>query len=144
MNVQPLKESDLIAVRNLSDGSEGLAVDRDSFYWLFSEFFKNTSFVVYSGNQVAGFLLGFISQSEQSQGYVYSIGVANEYQRQGIGKMLLESFQESILSYGANTIYLTTTPDNRKALSFYKSMGFEKPEKFLKFGQNRLKLLKKI
>lgn len=144
LKIQPLKESDLLAIRALSAGSEGLAPDRDSFYWLFSEFFNKTSIVACSEDKVVGFILGFINQADPTQGYVYSIGVASDYQRKGIGKLLLESFQESIHSYGANTVYLTTTPENTKALSFYEHMGFNKPEQFMKFGQLRLKLFKNI
>ena len=144
MKIQTLKESDLQAVRNLTASSQGLAPDRDSIYWLFSEFFENTSFVVYSEERLVGFLLGFLNQTKPKQGYVYSIGVAEGHRRNGIGKLLIESFQESIHSLGANVIYLTTTPDNQKALVFYEHMGFEQPVEFMKFGQRRLKLFKSV
>ena len=144
MRIQPLEESDLEAIRNLTADTQALAPDRDSIYWLFSEFFKNTSFITYSKNKLSGFLLGFMSQTKPKQGYVYSIGVAAEYRGNGIGKRLIEAFQESIRSLGADTIYLTTTPDNHMALGFYEHMGFTKPETFLKFGQTRLRLFKSI
>jgi ribosomal protein S18 acetylase RimI-like enzyme len=142
VKIKPLKESDLPAVLNLTVSSQKLAPDRDSIYWLFSEFFHNTSFVAYSKKQLAGFLLGFISQAEPTQGYVYSIGVDAEHRGQGVGKLLLESFQKSIHSLGANICYLTTTPDNYRALGFYEHLGFKQPEEFVKFGQKRLRLFK--
>jgi ribosomal protein S18 acetylase RimI-like enzyme len=123
VKIRSLKESDLQAVRNLTASTQELAPDRDSIYWLLSEFFEKTSFVVSSENKLAGFLLGFMSQTKTNQGYVYSIGVAAEHRGKGIGKLLIESFQNSIHSLGADAIYLTTTPDNHMALGFYGHMG---------------------
>ncbi|THB74194.1 MAG: GNAT family N-acetyltransferase [Desulfobulbaceae bacterium] len=144
MEILPLNETDLLAVRNLSAQSEGLAVDRDSFYWLFSEFFKETSFVVYTNNQLIGFILGFINQTEPTQGFIYSLGVAAKHQRKGAGTLLIQAFQERMRARGVRTLYLTTTPENSKALNFYQKIGFSKPEEFLKIEQVRLKLFKHI
>jgi ribosomal protein S18 acetylase RimI-like enzyme len=143
MKIQSLTESDLQAVRSLTARSQELTPDRDSIYWLFSEFFENTSIVIYSEDKLVGFLLGFLSQTKPNQGYIYTIGVAEGYRGNGIGKLLIESFQENIQSLGADEIYLTTTPDNQKALGFYEHMGFEQPQEFMKFGQKRLKLDRK-
>lgn len=144
MKIQSLKESDLAAIKNLSSIYSELAMDRDSVYWLFSEFFANTSFVVYSNNKLVGFILGLINQTDQNQGYVYSIGVAVDYRGQGIGKLLVETFQERVKSLGVDTVYLTTTSENQRALAFYEYMGFSHPEQFLKFGQKRLRLMKPL
>ena len=144
MKLQPLKDSDLQDVRNLIAGSKELAPDRDSIYWLFSEFFENTSFVCHSEGKLVGFLLGFLNQTKPNQGYVYSIGIAEGHRGNGIGKLLIESFQERIRSLGADTVYLTTTQENHMALGFYKHMGFEPPEEFMKFGQIRLRLYKSL
>ena len=58
--------------------------------------------------------------------YLCLVAVKKEYQSKGHGKNLIKQF----LSYchktlGINEIYLMVYPDNKRALDFYRSLGFQ-------------------
>lgn len=81
--------------------------------------FGNTAFVIHEGKQVIAYLFGFFSQTE-NLGYVHLIGVRENYQRKGLGKILYEKFIEMARQRGINKIKAITTPGNSKSINFHK------------------------
>lgn len=56
---------------------------------------------------------------------IYNIGVASNYQRNGIGKRLLSGLIEAAAQYSRTTIWLEVRESNAKAIDFYKANGFD-------------------
>lgn len=141
MHLLPLKQEHLQSIIKICDlSNELLATERKSIYWLFLKFFKNTCFVAVENNNVVGFLLGFLSQTEPI-GYIHMLGVLPQFQKQGIATALIDKFGKTIKKHGAKKIYLTTLPEKKKAIEFYKNRHFT-CKKFLKLGQKRYEFLK--
>jgi ribosomal protein S18 acetylase RimI-like enzyme len=98
---------------------------RDSFIWLQTDSFQLEDFDRDSQGEriwlveVLGSVAGFISIWEPDN-FIHHLYVSSEYQNQGVGSMLLN---------GAKTEYgnlsLKCMVQNRKALEFYLSQGFE-------------------
>ena len=56
---------------------------------------------------------------------VLGIGIADEYQGQGLGKQLMKILIEDGRKKRCKTIELTTMPDNKKAFELYEKVGFK-------------------
>jgi len=97
-----------------------LNIERDSIYLFFCVHFSQTSFVALNdkGSPV-GFLLGFLSAGSTSA-YIHYLFVEKAKQRCGIGRQMMQAFEENVRELGAQRITLYT----RSAVEFYRGMGY--------------------
>jgi putative acetyltransferase len=58
-------------------------------------------------------------------GEVSAVAVHPDYQKQGIGRRLMEEILEVANGLGLRRLWLTVTEDNRTAIRLYRRMGFE-------------------
>ncbi|OQP42740.1 hypothetical protein A4H97_11280 [Niastella yeongjuensis] len=85
--------------------------------------FGNTAFVIRDNGVVIAYLFGFFSQTD-SVGYVHLIGVREQYQKQGLGKLLYDKFIQISRSKGIRKIKAITSPTNNKSINFHqKTIG---------------------
>ncbi|HLP06150.1 MAG TPA: GNAT family N-acetyltransferase [Paludibacter sp.] len=82
--------------------------------------FGNTAFAIKEKGIVVAYLFGFYSQTE-SLAYVHLLGVREQNQRQGLGKLLYDYFIEIAKARGISKIKAITTPSNIKSVNFHKS-----------------------
>src|ERR1051326_8957135 len=57
----------------------------------FSEF-RDTCFVLVRGNQLIGFLVGFLSQTAPDDAYIHAVAVAPGWRGRGLARLLYERF----------------------------------------------------
>jgi GNAT superfamily N-acetyltransferase len=91
---------------------------------MFVNEFRNTSFVIKNNEIVIAYLFGFISQTEQT-GYVHLIGVRQNHQNNGLGKMLYRHFIQYLKNMGIQNLKAITTPTNEKSINFHLNMGMQ-------------------
>ena len=91
---------------------------------LYLEHFPQTCFVCEEAGDVAGFLVGFISQGRPEEAYVHLVGTAPASRGQGIGRALYEHFFEVVRSRGCVKVLAITVPHNEGSLAFHRQMGF--------------------
>ncbi|MCJ7426099.1 MAG: GNAT family N-acetyltransferase [Dehalococcoidales bacterium] len=91
---------------------------------MFINEFGNSAFVFKEGQQVLGYLFGFISQTAPLA-YVHLIGVRRSYQGQGLGRRLYEHFIDFARAKGCKELKAITTKNNGVSLAFHKSIGME-------------------
>lgn len=60
-----------------------------------------------------------------SEGEIVGIYVLTQFQRNGIGKALLEQAERQLKQQGFSTVSLWVLEGNTKAQAFYKAMGFQ-------------------
>jgi mycothiol synthase len=53
------------------------------------------------------------------------MGVAPEYRRQGLGKLILQAGLKHLADSGIQTVELTADNENKAACSLYEGAGFE-------------------
>ena len=72
-------------------------------------------------NDIVGMIIGTI---DNNKGYYYRIAVNPDYQRQGIGKSLIQGLRQRFEQRGVSKIMITADEYNEPILSLYESMGF--------------------
>jgi ribosomal-protein-alanine N-acetyltransferase len=71
---------------------------------------------------IAGFIIGQIAADEAE---ILSIGVAAEWQRRGIARLMIEGLVRAARRAEAKRLFLEVSADNTAALKLYGGLGFE-------------------
>jgi GNAT superfamily N-acetyltransferase len=91
---------------------------------LFFVHFRDTSFVAVRGTGIAGFLIGFRSQTFPEEGYIHFAGVRPDERRKGVGSLLYERFFHAAYEKGCRVVHSVTSPSNRVSIAFHLRKGF--------------------
>jgi predicted GNAT superfamily acetyltransferase len=91
---------------------------------LFFEHFADTSFAAERDDQLAGFLVGFISQSRSGEAYIHFVGVDPAERGSGLGRLLYQAFFQAAEARGCVLVRAITSPVNRGSVAFHQRMGF--------------------
>lgn len=75
------------------------------------------------GEQIIG-LLAMKHQKLNSLTCVYTLAVASDFHRKGLGRALLEHAEKRAKEVGNRGVFLDTTDNNTFARLFYKAVGF--------------------
>jgi predicted GNAT superfamily acetyltransferase len=91
---------------------------------LFFAHFRPTSFVAERDGRLAGFLIGFVSQTDPAQAYIHFVGVDPEIRGAGLGRTLYERFFAAVHDRGCTEVRCVTSPVNTGSIAFHRAMGF--------------------
>lgn len=83
-------------------------------------------FVATSENKVVGGLTSYVMHQYYSSSplvYIFDLAVKREFQRQGLGKMLIKANNDHSRSIGAETVMIQADLEDEHAIEFYKSTG---------------------
>ena len=72
--------------------------------------------------EIVGWCTGIAVSGE---GELYKIAVAVTWQRQGVATLLQKAFVEQLASAGVEQLFLEVRAENKPALTFYQSSGWE-------------------
>ena len=93
---------------------------------LFFLHFESTSFVAERDDgTIAGFLIGFLSQTRDDEAYVHFVGVAPDQRGSGLGRDLYEQFFATAREHGRTTVHCVTSTTNEESVEFHRALGFE-------------------
>jgi ribosomal protein S18 acetylase RimI-like enzyme len=93
---------------------------------LFFVHFEGTSFVAETDDgELAGFLCGFMSQTESDEAFVHFLGVAPSRRGSGLGRELYERFFDTVRAQGRTLVRCVTSPANESSIEFHRALGFE-------------------
>jgi ribosomal protein S18 acetylase RimI-like enzyme len=110
--------------------------------------FESSSFIANTPDcGLAGFLCGFLSETNPEEAYIHMAGVAPELRRRGIGRKLYEAFFDAARRHGRTSVRLITAPFNATSIAFHEALGFECErvlEDFVGPGDDRLMLVKRL
>jgi aminoglycoside 3-N-acetyltransferase I len=107
------------------DGYLQQLLEKDSFF----------VFVALMDDQVIGGLTSYTLQQYYSTKplvYIYDLAVQTEFQRKGIGKMLIAGINAYCKENGVEEVFVQADEDDAHALDFYRSTG-ARPEKVVHF-----------
>jgi ribosomal protein S18 acetylase RimI-like enzyme len=148
-----------LEIRHAQPSDYGRVIGRVNSWWggrdmapmlpkLFFVHFEGTSFVIDDDEgQLAGFLIGFLSQADDDEAYIHFVGVAPEHRGEGIGRSLYERFFDEARSHGRKRVRCVTSPVNERSVTFHEAMGFavEKvAEDYDGPGEDRVLLVKQL
>jgi len=114
---------------------------------LFFVHFEGTSFVAEDGDDLLGFLCGFLSQTEPDEAYIHFVGVSPDHRGEGIGRALYERFCEEVRSHGRTVVRAVTSPVNDRSVAFHEALGFEVERVVPDYdgpGEDRVLLVKRL
>jgi len=126
-----------ITIRHAKPSDYGRVIGRVNVWWggrdmapilpkLFFLHFEGTSFVAEDEEgDLAGFLCGFLSQTNPEEAYIHFVGVSPEYRGEGIGRTLYERFFQEVRSQGRSVVRCVTSPVNQESVAFHEALGFE-------------------
>jgi GNAT superfamily N-acetyltransferase len=86
--------------------------------------FHHTIYIAELKNELVGFLVGFLSQSDNKVGYIHFVGVHPGYRKAGIGRLLYHKFYDTCKTNGRSIVKSCTSPINKLSINFHKQMGF--------------------
>jgi len=92
---------------------------------VFFEHFGDSSFAAERNGTLAGFLVGFCSQSRRGEAYIHFVGVHPGERGRGLGCRLYETFFGAAAARGCLTVRAITAPVNSGSVAFHRRMGFE-------------------
>jgi ribosomal protein S18 acetylase RimI-like enzyme len=148
-----------LEIRHAQPSDYGRVIGRVNAWWggrdmapmlpkLFFVHFEGTSFVVDDDEgQLAGFLIGFLSQTEPDEAYIHFVGVAPERRGEGIGRRLYERFFEEASEHGRLRVRCVTSPANTSSVAFHEKLGFvvdRVAEEYDGPGEDRVLLVKHL
>ncbi len=92
---------------------------------LFLEHFAGTSLVAETGDgDLAGFLVGFVSQDHPDEAYVHMIGVDQAHRGDGLGRRLHDAFADAVRERGVRRVRCVTSTVNEASVAFHTAIGF--------------------
>ena len=124
-------------IRHAQPADYGRVIGRVNEWWggrdmapmlprLFFIHFEGTSYVADDADgQLAGFLIGFLSQTRDDEAYVHFVGIAPEQRGAGLGRRLYERFFADVAKRGRRTVRCVTSPVNETSIAFHRALGFE-------------------
>jgi GNAT superfamily N-acetyltransferase len=92
---------------------------------LFFEHFTDTSFAAERDGELAGFLIGFKSQSRPAEAYIHFVGVHPGERGRGLGQRLYERFFAAARARDCELVRAVTAPVNRGSVKFHQRLGFD-------------------
>jgi GNAT superfamily N-acetyltransferase len=121
-NITPDDYAPIIAVLNEWWGGRQMS---DMLPRLFFEHFRDTSLIAEAEDgDIAGFLVGFLSQSQADEAYIHFVGVHPSHRKDGVGRLMYERFVEKVQQRGRNVVKCVTSPVNKTSIAFHLRMGF--------------------
>ncbi|MDQ3508657.1 MAG: GNAT family N-acetyltransferase [Actinomycetota bacterium] len=91
---------------------------------LFFRHFEDTSFVVEEDEEIAAFLIGFVSQSRLEEAYIHFAGVHPAHRGRGTAKALYDRFFDEARKRGCERVRCITSSVNKTSIAFHRSLGF--------------------
>jgi ribosomal protein S18 acetylase RimI-like enzyme len=112
---------------------------------LFFVHFADTSFVAEDERSLAGFLVGFRSQTHEDEAYVHFVGIDPAHRGSGLGRELYERFFTAVAP--RSVVRAVTSPVNERSVAFHRALGFEVErvdESYDGRGEPRVLLVKRL
>jgi ribosomal protein S18 acetylase RimI-like enzyme len=91
---------------------------------LFLDHFYATSTIAQAGDDLAGFLIGFLSPSRPDAAYIHFVGVHPAQRRAGLARLLYERFFALAAADGRTVVSAVTAAANARSIAFHAALGF--------------------
>lgn len=92
-----------------------------------------SNFVAIEGEKVIGTVFGIFNGR---RGWIYHLAVHPNFQKKGIGSLLLKQTEEALKKIGATRVCLWVNRLNLKVLTFYEKYGYTEINDAISMGKN--------
>ncbi len=129
-----MNQADTVRIRNARPSDHEKVISVMPEWWggrdlsssvlkVFFIHFSDTTYIAEINHELVGFLVGFMSQSEQNVGYIHFAGVHPGFRKAGIGRLLCEKFYEACRKNNRFVVKSCTSPINKPSIVFHQKMG---------------------
>jgi len=122
-NIRPAELADGAAIWQLVSESETLDTNSCYTYLLLCGDFADTCLVSYDGDELAGFVAGYVPPQRADTVFVWQIGVGASHRGQGLGRHLLGCFADRAIARGVRYLEATVTPSNEASERLFRSLA---------------------
>lgn len=139
METRPLVKADFDQIVSVIDhwwGGPTSALAHPMFFYELGRLAR----VVEEDGSLAGFLLGFVCQ-ESRVGYVHLVGIAPDFRRRGVARLLYSSFEDDCRRDGCEKLKAITTHGNEGSVRFHQALGWSMAEVEDYAGPGRLRIV---
>jgi predicted GNAT superfamily acetyltransferase len=123
--IRAIRPSDYRPVISVIDDWWGGRHMADMLPRLFFEHFCDTCFTAEQDGELAGFLVGFMSQYRPAEAYIHFAGVRPGERGRGLGRRLYECFFAAVQARDCQLVRAVTSPVNRDSVRFHRQLGFD-------------------
>ncbi len=113
----------------LEDVQDVILIEREIFLfpWSIGNFSDSVKAgyvcrVIAKENAILGYGIMMMSPEE---GHILTLGIGVDWQKQGLGKVMIDYFSDHARINNAKSILLDVRESNERAIRLYKKMGFE-------------------
>ena len=92
---------------------------------LFLIHFSDTCFLAEKSGRLAGFLIGFLSQTQPDEAYIHFVGVDPDSRMKGTARMLYRDFYNVCRNHSRTIVRSSIALENKVSIDFHFKMGFE-------------------
>jgi len=124
VKIRHIEPSDYPSIISVVNDWWGGRIMNDMLPKLFFVHFRQSSFVATQGEDIVGFLVGFLSQTYPEEAYIHFVGVHPDFRKHGIGNSLYEQFFNAVKNAGCNIVRCVTAPVNKESILFHQRLGF--------------------
>ena len=125
MKIRNPAEEDFLDIYEFVSNCKPLESYGEHFYKIMLRYFKDTCFVALDNGSIVGYIMGFISQTDNKSSFIWQIGVHTDLKRSGVASKLLDAFEKQIMSKGCQRIELTVDPENPASQKLFENRGYE-------------------
>lgn len=138
MTVRPMTLNDVEKVARLGQMMPESSLTANDLFWQEKELRawveggRDTLLVAEADGTIIGFLLSFFHEPTK-RAELENLFVAPEHRKQGVGRVLMETFIDTVKKRGAHDLYFVVRRNNENAVRFYRKFFIEGFE-FVGFG----------
>lgn len=136
VKIRAMRSRDYQSAYTLWEALPGIGLsnaDRQDALLSFLERNPDTCFVAEDGEAIIGTILG---GSDGRRGYIHHLAIKGNYQKQGIGKKLLQRCLDALREQGIEKCHIFVIADNQEGLKFWQKEGWELREDILIMSKN--------
>ncbi|MFC4103229.1 GNAT family N-acetyltransferase [Paenibacillus xanthanilyticus] len=124
MRIRTIEPEEIGVIRERAARWWGGSYDSDMFSKWYVHHFRDTCLAAEIGGELAGFVMGFCSQTEPDSAYIRIVMVSPEHRGGGVGRALYEAFFERVTARGRSVVRCVTAPHKANSLAFHAKLGF--------------------
>jgi ribosomal-protein-alanine N-acetyltransferase len=113
---------------------DGEAYERETFRYLLSNPDAISRQIRSEYDEMSAFAIGVIEQD--GVGHITTIGVAPEYRRRGLARLILHEVERSFAARGVTTLRLEVRVQNEAAQKLYEQLGYVTVQRMSKYYSN--------
>ena len=102
-------------------------MSKEVFHPIFDEMIKRGGLQVYEleGEVISALVVSRFQHRLKHLAYIGAFGIKRRYQGRGIGTKIMQELTRDLQADGVRRIELRVEADNKRAISFYKKLGYK-------------------